>query len=202
MFFALCFVATCVDPTGAAMKSDPDNGFYTLAALVGGEWFGVACVVAVALSLGLFSSLAAQTAIARVLYTMGRTGALPAWIGTLSGPDHQPRRAILSVSVFSLVVLVPFLFLDMDLVAKFSNFGAIATYCILDVCVVAARFHSAEKGSVFRELVVPIVGFVFCAVILLSLGTVSLAVGFGWMALGTVYYVVKTRVFKRSVSME
>jgi amino acid transporter len=198
----MCYIATCVDPTGSLMKADPDNGFYVLAALVGGQWFGVVCVVAIALALGIFTGLAAQTSISRILYVMGQSGALPSWLGQLDEKNRQPVHATLFVSAVSLVMLVPLLFMSMDTVVKVSNFGALSTYCILNVCVLAICWFGAKKKTKpMRHLVFPVLGAVITFAILCSLGIVPIVVGVIWAALGIGYYLFRTRVQHKTIDM-
>ena len=126
MFMSMCFVATCVDPTGQVFANNGDDGFYLVAQLVGGKWFGVLCAVAVAVALGVFTALAGQTSASRILYAMGNSGSLPKALAKVDDKTRVPVVATLFVSGLSAVMLFFLLQLGMDDIAKVTNFGALA----------------------------------------------------------------------------
>ena len=63
MLYALqCFIATCIDPSGAAFAGNTDNAFYAVAKMAAGPWLMIVCAVGVALAQGVFTAIAQQTA--------------------------------------------------------------------------------------------------------------------------------------------
>ena len=47
-----CFIATCIDPSGAAFAGNTDNAFYAVAKMAAGPWLMIVCAVGVALAQG------------------------------------------------------------------------------------------------------------------------------------------------------
>lgn len=200
MFVAMCYVATCVDPTGQVFAGHENTGFYLLAGLVGGPWFGVLCAVANAIALGAFTGLTATTSISRVLYVMSRSGALPKELGIMDKKTGVPQVATLFVCGLSLVMLLFLIPLGMTQVAKMSNFGALATYCLLNVCVFwYAGIRKKVKLSFVRSLLLPALGALVTGAIFLSIDPEIMGLGWAWVLLGVIYYLVQTRVFKHEI---
>ena len=203
MFIAMCYIATCVDPTGNTFSSNPNNGFYLIAAQVGGEWLGVLCAVTNAIALGLFAGLVGQTSIARVMYVMGTTGALPKFFNQIDKKRDVPVHSTLFVSALSLAILFILISIGVDSGAKISNFGALSTYFLLNVCVVwYFWWKMKDHQNVLRHLICPAIGALIVLAILFSLNTLAQVVGLIWIAVGIAYYEIGTRVLHRSMRME
>lgn len=202
-----CFIATCVDPTGAAFADNSDNAFYVIARMVAGPWLSVLCAVGVALAQGLFTAIAQQTSIAFVMFTMARGGTLPQFMGKMSKRTNSPINAILFISGLSVVLILVFHFagINMNTIAKINTFGALATYVLLNVSVIAlCWFQKKERAGVrawARHLVCPALGAAVCLGIMVSVETLALVVGCVWIAVGVAYYLVITRVLKRKISL-
>ncbi len=201
LFCATCFVATCADPNGEIMKAHPTNGFYVLAAVAGGEWLAIACEIAQALALGIFTGLAAQTSIARILYVMAKSGAMPKRLGEMNKKNNTPVVATVSVSIVSLVMLVPLLFIGQANAAEFSNFGALASYCLLNFVVVYFCFFKKKEHKIVRHLILPVLGVVFTLAILFTLDTIPKIVGVAWLVLGIVVYLLATKKFHHVIDL-
>lgn len=203
MFMSMCFVATCVDPTGQVFANNGDDGFYLVAQLVGGKWFGVLCAVAVAVALGVFTALAGQTSASRILYAMGNSGSLPKALAKVDDKTRVPVVATLFVSGLSAAMLFFLLQLGMDDIAKVTNFGALASYCLLNICVIWYYWiKQKDHSNPVRLLICPAIGAIVTLVIFISLDTVAHVVGFVWVAIGIAYYLVVTKVLHRGVEME
>lgn len=93
--------------------------------------------------------------------------------------------------------------IGMDGLAKVVNFGALASYLILNVCVV---WHFWVKGkdhtNPLRLLICPIIGAIIVGAIFVSLDPTSHTIGVIWIIIGIVYYLVTTRLLKRKITME
>ena len=191
LFTVQCYLATCVDPTGSSFKDNPDNGFYIVAQIAGGKWLSVACAVAVALAQGLFTALVSQTSVSLIMFSMARGGSLPRKLGTLKKGTNLPLAATISVIVLSAVLIPIMLPLGVGTVAKVSNFGALATYGILNVCVITfCWFQQKSRSNVFRHLIAPLLGAIICFGIMLSLNDIALRVGVIWIVIGLIYYCI------------
>lgn len=191
LFTLQCYLATCVDPSGENFKSNADNGFYIVAQMAGGKWLSIACAVAVALAQGLFTALVSQTSVSLIMFSMARGGSLPKKIGTLKKGTNLPLTATVCVIVLSAILIPIMIPLGVGTVAKVSNFGALATYGILNVCVIVyCWFQEKSRQNVFRHLIAPLLGAIICFGIMLSLNDIALRVGVMWIVGGVLYYCI------------
>lgn len=111
-----------------------------------------------------------------------------------------PQVATLFVCALSLVMLLFLIPLGMTQVAKLSNFGALSTYCLLNICVIwYALFRKKVKLPFWRSAVLPVLGALVTGAILFSIDPQILLMGWGWVLLGVIYYLVQTRVFKHEI---
>lgn len=197
MFIAMSFLATCLDPKEALMKDYPNTGFYILAGRVGGRWFGIVCAVANALALGVFNGLVSTTAIARVISVMSNSGALPKFLSK-TNKKNVPILATICVNVLSFGLLFVLIrFFKMSEVVKLSNFGALATYCILNICVFWYCFIRKKKKLNFvRAALFPALGAFITGWIFFSIDPKIALIGWIWVLIGLIYYVIKTRIMK------
>ncbi len=202
LFAGQCFIATCIDPSGASFAHDADNGFYIVAQIVAGPWLAIACAVAVALSQGIFTALVTQTSVATILFTMAKGGSLPKQLARLERRNDVPRNAMLFVIGLSAVLIFAMMPLGIDSVAKVANFGALSTYTLLNVCVIVfCWFQKKQRREFLRHLVFPAIGALVCFGILLSIDTVGHVVGIVWIAIGIVYYCVVRYGLHRDITL-
>lgn len=202
IFVATCFIATSVDPTGAICQKNETNGFYQIAELVGGKWFGELCALSVALAQGVFTGLVGMVSVSRILCVMGKSGSLPAQLATIDEKTGVPIVATRFVGILSAVMLPFLLMIGMDGLATVVNFGALSTYCLLNICVIAWYWvRQKDRSNPIRYLVCPALGFVITLAVFVSLGMVSHVIGVAWIVIGIVYYLVMTKRFHRSIDM-
>jgi putrescine importer len=137
-----------------------------------------------------------QLSAARLLYAMGRDGALPktpfSWVSPKKG---VPVANVLIVAAISLTAL----FVDLDQAASMINFGAFIAFVFVNLSVifVFARFvrrHSVKNWAGF--IVLPAIGVVINVVLWFSLDRVSMIIGALWFVLGLAYLLYKTRGFQ------
>lgn len=203
LYMAMSFITVCMDPSGNIMRGNTNNGFYEVAGLAG-QWLGLLCAIANALALGLFTSLSGMTAISRLIYVMARDGALPKPLAKVNGKTGVPVTATLFVAAVSLVLLFAILPIGMDTGAKISNYGALSTYCILNICVLwglGIKAKDVAHGRFWRTIVFPIIGAIVTFGIFMSLGAEVLIIGTVWLALGIAYYLVWTRGMHHTVNL-
>lgn len=202
LFAGQCFIATCIDPTCAVFAGDPDNGFYLVAQMIAGPWLSIACAVAVALSQGIFTALVTQTSVATILFTMAKGGSLPKRLAEMDQKTGVPRNAMLFVIALSAALIFLMLPLGIDPVAKVANFGALATYTLLNLCVIAyCWFQQKQRRQFLRHLVFPAIGAIVCFGILLSLDVVGHVVGIAWIIVGIVYFCIVRYGLHRDITL-
>lgn len=201
LFCSMSFIATCADPTGAIFKAHPTEGFYILAGTVGGEWLALTCEIANVLALGIFTGLAAQTSIARILYVMGKAGAMPRRLGEMNQKNATPVVATIFVGIVNLVVLFPMILVGQNVSAEMSNFGALSSYFLLNFVVLWYCWGKRKEHKFLRHLLCPLVGCIFTAIFILTLDRIPQIVGVVWLVLGIVIYLVVTRVLHHNIDM-
>ncbi|MET3291521.1 UNVERIFIED_CONTAM: putrescine importer [Brevibacillus sp. OAP136] len=175
---------------------NPDSAAYEIIKLVGGNAMYSVYLALYALAV-LGSAMSSQASASRVLYTMGRDGQLPKkFFGTLHPKFKTPVNNILLISIFSLLAL----FLSLDLVASFINFGAFLAYTSVNIAVIVHYFIKKKersfKGTVLY-LIVPTIGAALDIFLLLNLDVNSKILGVSWFIIGFIYLLVLTRGFKK-----
>lgn len=137
-----------------------------------------------------------QMSAARLLYAMGRDGALPRRL--FSRVNERTGVPVTNVVLVALVALTA-LFIDLDQAASMINFGAFIAFTFVNLSVVFTFFRFMQRrtaGAWLGFVVVPVVGAVINVVLWFSLDTTSMIIGACWFAVGLVYLVVKTRGFR------
>ncbi|THG35980.1 APC family permease [Adlercreutzia caecimuris] len=207
LYVAQCFIATCVDPTGAGFAGDTDNAFYAVAKMAAGPWLMILCAVGVAVAQGVFTAIAQQNSIAFVMFTMAKGGCLPKFMAKMDKRTNSPLNAVFFIIALSVALTLIFHFsgINMNTVAKIPSFGALFTYTMLDVSVIAFCWFQLKqrKGvkALFMHLIFPALGALVCFVIMLSVGEVVLTAGVAFIVIGIIYYLVLTKVLHREINL-
>ncbi len=207
LYVLQCFIATCIDPSGAAFAHNTNNAFYAVAQLAAGPWLMIVCAVGVALAQGVFTAIAQQNSIAFVMFTMANGGCLPKFMAKMDKRTNSPLNAVIFIICLSVVLTLIFHFsgIDMNTVVKISNFGALSTYTLLNLSVIAFCWFQLKERTgakaVFMHLIFPALGALVCFAIMLSVGDIALGVGAAFIVIGVIYYFVLTKVMKRQINL-
>jgi amino acid transporter len=183
IFIVVTYFVTLVSPGGTFANSESLAS--DIAKTIGGSLFGA--VFLTGLIVGQFTSgLAAQAAVARLLYAMGRDRVLPERVfGWVSARFHTP--------VFNIAV-----FLDVATSTSFINFGAFTAFTLVNVAVIAYYLrHRDEHLSPWRYILLPAIGAVVDIYLLTKLDSKALILGLSWLGIGIVYLLVLTRGLTR-----
>lgn len=148
------------------------------------------------------SGMGAQLAAGRLLYGMGRGNALPrSFFGVIEPKRRVPRNNIIAVGVFALLGAAALEFYSArlgggayEIGAQALNFGAFIAF--MGVNAAAFIYYLRIRQRTFGTLVPPVLGFLICGYIWLSLSRPAQIVGAVWMALGIIYGAIKTRGFR------
>ncbi|MBW1947821.1 MAG: APC family permease [Deltaproteobacteria bacterium] len=171
---------------------------------MGGEPFRI-FVFLIMIVAAVSSALAGQTSAARLMYGMGRDKVLPKKIFAYVSKKYQiPTYNVILIAVISLVLAFIFNF---KLAAEVLNFGAFLGFVAVNLCVIVEYNIRNKKESlgllgVWRYIIMPVVGFLVCGKIFLSLSDTALTYGTLWMALGLIYYAILTKGFKKIVKVK
>jgi amino acid transporter len=161
-----------------------ETAFLDVSRKVGGEWmFQSLAVVLIVASFG--SGLTAQTGVARLLYSMGRSGALPGVFARLDGRTASPVGNVLLVGVLACAGA---LVLNYERSAELINFGAFLAFMGVNAAVMRQTGLGVWAGKIW-----PALGFLFCLSIWLNLSGPAMVMGGGWFAAGLVCYLVQRR---------
>ena len=158
--------------------------------------------LATAIAWGIFNSLAAQTAISRILFAMSRDGNLPKALAKVRSKYRTPYVAAAFVGALSLVLVIVFEQLGIDAISRLVNFGALTSFCVLHVTVVWHFFIKERDGKVFTHLILPLLGFIVVGYTWISLDPASKTMGIIWVAVDIMYYFVLHKVMKKNVDLE
>lgn len=174
---------------------DVDTAFVHVARKAGGAWLFVV-VNATLLVANIGSGTGAHLGAARLLYGMGRSEALPrGFFGAIHAKSGIPRNNV--VLVGSLALIGGFL-LSFQLGAEMLNFGAFIAFMGVNLAAFTRYWVRAEKKTI-GNFVMPMIGFLFCLYLWMSLRTPAKLAGGAWLAVGMIYGAIRTRGFQRSL---
>jgi putrescine importer len=176
--------------------ANPETAFMDVARVVGGynlfAAFGVVLLVS-SLACGLAGLLGAV----RLLYGMGRENVLPRRIfGHLNAARGNPSY---NVAIAGALAYIGTLTLAWEKSIEIMNFGALMAFMAVNLAAVRYFGFSPEwdgKRSIFLDIIVPSLGFLFCLVIFLGLQGSTLVLGAIWVGAGGLYVWLKTKGFR------
>jgi len=170
---------------------------------VAGRAGGVALLKATAIMLilaNIGAGLTSQVGAARLLLGMGRDRIVPEKIFARLHPvRNTPDAGILAVGILAFVGSQ---FMSYELTAELLNFGAFLGFMGVNAAVIWKfwlRNPMRRPGRLFQDLLVPLGGFVFCAIIWVGLNTPAKIAGSVWLCVGFVVIAVRTRGFREPV---
>jgi putrescine importer len=192
IFIVVSYFVTLVAPGGTF--DNADSLASDVAKTIGGSLFGAFFLAALIVA-QFTSGLAAQAAVARLLYAMGRDGVLPnKFFGVVWSKFHTPVPNILLAGVIGLGAI----FLSVTTSTSFINFGAFTAFTLVNLSVIAYFLrHRADRLNPFRYVVIPLIGALIDVALLTQLDKDALILGLSWLGLGVVYLLVLTRGFTR-----
>ncbi len=180
---------------GAQNFPDVDTAFVFVAARAGGRWlFLLINVTLLVATVG--SALGAQLGAARLLYGMGRSNALPRrFFGVIEPRKRIPRNNVLLVGA---VALIGAMVLSFERGVELLNFGALLAFMGVNAAALA-RFYFRETRKRWFNLLSPVLGFLICLLLWLSLSWRAKVLGIAWMAIGLAYGAYNTRGFRKEL---
>jgi amino acid transporter len=179
-----------------------DTAFTFVAQRVWAPLFGVVGLTVMVAGMG--AAIGGQLAAARLLYGMGRSGALPkSFFGAVDPKRHVPRNNVVFVGVLALAsaLILPAAAgqsTAYELAANLLNFGALIAFMGVNAAAFVRYYLRAEKRK-WANLVAPILGFLICLLLWWNLDTRAKVLGVIWMAIGIAFGAWKTRGFRSSL---
>jgi putrescine importer len=170
-----------------------ETAFMDVSRRVGGEWlFQAMGVILIVANVGC--GLTAQAGVARLLFGMGRAGALPRRPFALL--DARTGSPSYNIALVGVLACAGAFVLNYERSAELINFGAFLAFMGVNAAVIrhSIRTHFSEPGhGWFSGVCLPAFGFLFCLSIWLHLATPAKIVGALWFAVGFAYHMVRNR---------
>ena len=193
LFLLVSYFAQSVYPQWDAF-ADPDSASVDVMRRVGGQLL-VTAFTATYVAGCFASAMVSQASVSRVLFAMGRDGALPRVFGQLATKKRVPATAIVLVSILSLIAL----FISLDTVAHMISFGALFAFSAVNLAVVKHYLVDQKLRGTRNWLLygaIPASGFLSTLWLWTSLSSLSFTIGLCWMGLGVVCLLGLTRAFR------
>ncbi|MDF2653713.1 MAG: puuP 2 [Bacillota bacterium] len=198
VFTLIAYLAQLAWPEAWREMSDPDTGIFDLFAYMKTNYMSTVFLI-IDNCASLACALTASAAVARILYGMGRDGALPKkFFGYVHPKYHTPVCNILLVSTLSLsaVIFSDNLFAALSLV----SFGALSAFIMVNISVIFQYVIKDKKRSLselFRYMVLPLCGAVISGYLFTNIGVSGKIVGGCWLLIGIIYSAATTNFWRR-----
>ncbi len=173
-----------------------ETAFMDVAHRVGGPLlFQALGIVLILASVG--SGLTGQVGAARLLFGMGRDNVLPRKLFAYLDPKRNtPTRNIWLIGIMAYIGT---LFVSYEQAGEILNFGAFLAFMGVNLATFwqfAIVQQTGRKRRWLADILVPLLGFVFCLWIWLGLKLPAKMVGGVWFIAGFIYCAIKTRGFR------
>ena len=183
-----------------------ETAFMDICSRVGGvllfNAMGLILIVA-AFGSGLTGTLGA----ARLLFGMGRDGVLPKkFFGQLKPGSNTPTNNILLIGGLAFVgaVLLNYIGSAYQHAGELLNFGAFLAFMGVNLACFwqfGVRRQQGYQRRILADVVLPLIGFLFCGLIWVNLNMIAKTVGGIWFAVGILYVGYKTNWFRSAPVM-
>jgi putrescine importer len=188
------YAAQLVWPYGEKFP-DVDTAYVHIAGRAGGMvLFQVINLTLIIATIG--SGSGAQLAGARLLYGMGRDGALPKrFFGFIDPKTNIPRNNVLAVGAIALggAFLITY-----ETGAELLNFGAFIGFMGVNIAAFLRYWVRGESRNM-GNIVPPLLGFAICFYMWICLRTPSQIAGSAWLLAGLLYGAYKTKGFRENL---
>jgi putrescine importer len=181
---------------------DLDTAFSFVAQRAWAPLFGVVGLTLIVGSVG--GGITGQLAAARLLYGMGRGGALPkSFFGAIDPKRHVPRNNVLflgavTVGASLVLPLIAGEATGFELASSLLNFGALIAFMGVNASAFARFFWRAPQRTLLN-FAMPALGFLVCLLLWWNLSTQARILGLVWMAVGIAFGAWKTRGFQANL---
>jgi amino acid transporter len=144
------------------------------------------------------AGMTTQVGAARLLFGMGRDNVIPRrFFAHLHSKRNTPN---LNIWLIGILAFFGAQVMSYELTAEILNFGAFLGFMGVNLAVTWqfwVRRADGHKRGFFADVVLPLLGFLFCTIIWLGLGASAKTAGYIWFAIGLVVLAIHTNGFKR-----
>ena len=174
---------------------DQDTAFCYVAGKAGGQWlFNTVNFALLVATIG--SGAGAHLGAGRLLYGMGRDNAIPRkFFGRVNPRTRVPSNNIILVGVLTLAGAF---LLTYPIGAQLLNFGALIAFMGVNASSFVHYFLRGERKKLTYFLV-PLLGFIVCMYLWISLGYKAKIAGMCWLTAGVLYGAWKTSWFRKPI---
>jgi len=148
------------------------------------------------------AGLTSQVGAARLLFGMGRENVLPARIFARLHPVHKTPD--LNVILLGILAFLGAQVLSYELTAEILNFGAFLGFMGVNAAVFGQywiRKSPAYRRNFVTDAILPLLGFLFCAVIWWGLAIPAKTAGGIWLVVGLLVVGARTRWYREPLRM-
>ncbi len=183
-----------------------ETAFMDICSRVGGRLlFNAMALILIVAAFG--SALTGTLGAARLLFGMGRDGVLPRRVfGYLKPGSSTPTYNIVLIGLLAYggAVALNYIGSAYEHAGELLNFGAFLAFMGVNLATFwqfGVMTKAGYKRRLFRDAVLPLCGFAFCALIWWNLNPLAKTAGGIWFVIGLLYVGVKTRGFRTTPVM-
>jgi putrescine importer len=174
-----------------------ETAFIDVTRRVGGSaLFNSMAILLVAANIG--AGMTTQVGAARLLFGMGRDNVIPRrFFAYLDPVRNNPTR---NIWLLGLLAYFGAQVLNYELTAEILNFGAFLGFMGVNLAVVWqfwVRRAEGHRREIVADILLPALGFLFCAMIWLGLAAPAKIAGGIWFVIGLVVLITHTRWFRQ-----
>lgn len=197
-FAVQTYIASLIQPDWASWSEEhANNAFFYGCQLIGGDIFMNIMLVINIVAVGIANIMNAQLAASRLLYSMGRDKVIPSIFGKVHPKYKTPWVGSLFIGAVALVLVAV---LGMADLATLVNFGALASFIMLNFSVFWFFFIKEGKRKTFGDwvkyLICPWIGIIILAYVFTGFQPITYIMGITWFVIGFIILVVKSKGFK------
>lgn len=197
-FAVQTYIASLIQPDWASWSEEhANNAFFYGCQLIGGNIFMNIMLVINIVAVGIANIMNAQLAASRLLYSMGRDKVIPSIFGKVHPKYKTPWVGSLFIGAVALVLVAV---LGMADLATLVNFGALASFIMLNFSVFWFFFIKEGKRKTFGDwvkyLICPWIGIIILAYVFTGFQPITYIMGITWFVIGFIILVVKSKGFK------
>jgi amino acid transporter len=181
--------------------SSPATVFYEITLRAGGPWLRLITIVTVVIATAIANAMAAQAAVARILFAMARDGKLPSILAKVHPRYKTPYVSTLAVAAISLLGGLWFES-RIDTLALIVNFGALTGFVLLHLSVINHFLIRERSGDWLRHFIFPLLGLCIIVYVLYQMDRAAKVLGLAWIGIGIIYYLSLTLWIKKPAALK
>ena len=197
-FVAQTYIASLVQPDWQSWSPEhAENAWFYGCQMIGGDLFMNIMLIINIVAIGIANIMNAQLAASRLLYSMGRDKVIPSIFGKVHPKYQTPWVGAIFIGAVALVLS---LVLTMADLATLVNFGALASFIMLNFAVFWYFFIKEKKrysfGNIVKYLICPWLGILILGYVFTGFDVMTYALGVTWFIIGFIICAVKSKGFK------